>query len=164
MLACFVFARAEDQARGQRFVVQAGAVEPSHRDEPFDRRGPLWWDTGALHLAGNQFAQRHGQIQGPIADDARGPKEQSLQFHQLWLSPIETLEGRVRVLDEIGRNDGLRPGVERSSIEQEPECCKIRSAVPLGASKRHRDVDETSDKVRLLLEEDWRSDEKCGLK
>jgi hypothetical protein len=41
--------------RGQGFVVQAGTVGPSHRDEPSDRRGPLWWDTGVLHLAGNQF-------------------------------------------------------------------------------------------------------------
>ena len=126
MLPCVVLARAQDQARGQGFVVQAGTVEPSHRDEPSDRRGPLWRDTGALHLAGNQFAQRHGQIQGPIADDARGPEEQSLQFHQLWLSPIETPEGGVGVLDEVGRDDGLRAGVERSSVEQEPECCKIR--------------------------------------
>jgi hypothetical protein len=150
MLACVVFARAQDQARGQGLVVQAGTVEPSHRDEPSDRRGPLWRDTCVLHLAGNQFAQRYGQIQAPIADDARSPKEQSLQFHQLWLSPIETPEGGVRVLDETGRNDGFRPGVERSSVEQEPECCKIRSTVPLGASKRHRDVDETPDSDRLI--------------
>src|SRR5580698_7047426 len=90
MLPCLVLARAKDQARGQGFVVQAGTVGPSHRDEPSDCRGPLWWDTGVLHLAGNQFAQRHGQIQASIADDARGPEEQSLQFGQLWLSPIET--------------------------------------------------------------------------
>jgi hypothetical protein len=85
MLVCVVLARAQDQARGQGLVVQAGAVGPSHRDEPSDRRGPLWWDAGVLHLPGNQFAQRHGQIKAPIADDARGPEEQSLQFHQLFL-------------------------------------------------------------------------------
>ena len=45
MLPCLVLARAKDQARGQGFVVQAGTVGPSHRDEPSDRRGPLWWDT-----------------------------------------------------------------------------------------------------------------------
>jgi hypothetical protein len=55
MLAAVVLARAQDQARGQGLVVQAGSVGPSHRDEPSDRRGPLWWDTGVLHLAGNQF-------------------------------------------------------------------------------------------------------------
>jgi hypothetical protein len=27
--------------------------------------------AGVLYLAGNQFAHRHGQIQAPIADDAR---------------------------------------------------------------------------------------------
>jgi hypothetical protein len=125
--------------RGQGLVVQAGTVEPSHRDEPSDRRGPLWWDAGVLHLAGNQFAHRHGQIQAPIADDARGPEEQGLQFHQLWLSPIETPEGGARALDEVRRDDGLRPGVERSSVEQESQRSKIGSAVPLGACKRHCD-------------------------
>jgi hypothetical protein len=38
----------------------------------------------------------------PIADDARGPEEQSLQFQQLRISPIETPEGGVRLLDEVG--------------------------------------------------------------
>jgi hypothetical protein len=65
---------------------------------------------------GNQFAQRHGQIQAPIADDPRGPEEQSLRFRELWLSPIETPEGGVRVLDEVGRDDGLRPSVEPEPI------------------------------------------------
>ena len=129
---------------GEGLVVQAGPVGPSYRDEPSDLRGLQWRDTGFLQLAGNQVAQRLGHVQAPIADDARGPEEQSLQFQQLRLSPIETPEGGVRVLDEVGRDDGFWPGVERSSVEQEPECCEIRSAVPLGARKRHRDIDETS--------------------
>ena len=40
MLIAVVLACAQDQARGQGFVVQAGTVGPSHRDEPSDRRGP----------------------------------------------------------------------------------------------------------------------------
>jgi len=43
------------------------------------------------------------------------------------------VEGQVRVLDEVGRDDSLRPGVERSSVEQEPER-KIRSAVSIGGA------------------------------
>src|SRR5262249_6595689 len=50
-----------------------------------------------------------------------------------------------------GRDDSLRPAVERSPVEQEPECCKIGSAVMLGARKRHCDVDETADQFRLRL-------------
>ena len=153
MLAAVVLARAQDQARGQGFVVQAGTVGPSHRDEPSDRRGPLWWDTGVLHLAGNQFAQRHGQIQAPIADDARGPEEQSLQFRQLWLSPIETPEGGVRVLDEVGERTVFGPAwslslfIEREtpalwlcSAPQYPHCSgrlrrAIRTRSPLRGSR-----------------------------
>ena len=59
------------------------------------------------------------------------------------------LESLIRVLDEIGRDDSLRPCVERSSVEQEPERRKIRSAVPLGPCKRHRDVAEATHQFRL---------------
>src|SRR5262249_30583404 len=88
-------------------------------------------------------------------------KEQSLQLRQLRVSPIETAEGGVRVLDEVGRDDRFWPGVERSSAEQQPECCKIRSAVLLGTGKLHRDVDETADQLRLRCVWDslWQSGE-----
>src|SRR5215470_16248159 len=47
----------------------------------------------------------------------RGPEEQNLQLEQLRRSPIEGLESLIHVLDEIRRDDSLRPCVERSSVE-----------------------------------------------
>ena len=76
-------------------------------------------------------------------------RKQNLQVEQLRRSPIKALESLIRVLDEIGRDDSLRPCVERSSVEQEPERRKIGSAVPLGPCKRQRDVAKATHQFRL---------------
>jgi hypothetical protein len=58
------------------------------------------------------------------------------------------------VLDEVGRDNGLRSSVKRCPVEQETECRKIGRRLPLSARQRRRDVDETADQLRLRVEGD----------
>jgi hypothetical protein len=60
--------------------VQTSAVGASERDERPELRGSQRRDARLLQFGGNLLAQLLGHVQAAVADNARGPQEQCLQF------------------------------------------------------------------------------------
>ena len=101
--------------------------------------------------SGDLVTQRLGDIQVSVVHDARRPEEEIAALHQLGLGPIEILECRVGARDELRHDNGLRPRVKRSPVQQEAECGKVRRAMLLGLHPLQRLGDECLDQVRLCL-------------
>src|SRR4051794_20330485 len=111
-----VHTSAEKEARRQRLAIKSSAIRAPDWRERSNHSGALGRDPSIFQLAGDLVTQRLGDIEVSVVYDARRSEEQIMCLQQLVLGPIEILECRKGVRDEVRRHDGLGPTVKWNSV------------------------------------------------